>query len=238
MIDQASCPPTSCRAEVGRRGRDIPRRTQRRGHLKKIADFWNTGLRPTRAIDATTPSGGPYHIDEFKPGESLTLIRNDKFWGPAGPGRHDRVPPSPTPRRQPQALANNEVQVISPQPNEDLVPAEEHLGRRLQRQGWLLVRALRLQLQEPAAAGQGRPSGLRPASAPGHRRHADQADSTANVEVLNNRMFFPFQSAYKDNAGGSTTSRTSPRRSPPSRRRLDPRQRRHLREGRPEVSFR
>ena len=81
-----------------------------------IEAAWNTGL------DKGFPlSGGPFKIGTYKPTDSLTLVRNDAYWGPKA--NLDSVvfrflPESTT---QPDALKNGEVQLIYPQPQLDLV---------------------------------------------------------------------------------------------------------------------
>ncbi len=81
-----------------------------------IEAAWNTGL------DKGFPlSGGPFKIGTYKPTDSLTLVRNDAYFGPKA--NLDSVvfrflPESTT---QPDALKNGEVQLIYPQPQLDLV---------------------------------------------------------------------------------------------------------------------
>ncbi|GDY29961.1 ABC transporter family substrate-binding protein [Gandjariella thermophila] len=84
--------------------------------LKKAADFWNNGWKGfDKSIDL---SDGPYVIDGWVQNQSITLVRNPKWWGnPGGPAKitvkwaRDLV-------AQAQALQNNEVQVqFSAQPD-------------------------------------------------------------------------------------------------------------------------
>ncbi len=85
-------------------------------YTQKQPGGWNTGLDKSMPISA-----GPFVITSYKPGDSLILSRNDKFWGP--PAKLDKIvfrflPESQT---QPDALKNGEVQLIYPQPQLDLV---------------------------------------------------------------------------------------------------------------------
>jgi len=66
-------------------------------------------------------SGGPYTITAFEPGKSVTLTRNDSYYGKkAGLDKIIyRIITDAT--QEPTALANNEVQYIYPQPQVDLV---------------------------------------------------------------------------------------------------------------------
>jgi peptide/nickel transport system substrate-binding protein len=85
-------------------------------YVKAQPGGWNTGLKK-----APTISGGPYKIGNYTKGQSLTLEKNEKYWGT--PAKLDQVvfrflPESVT---QPAALQNNEVDLIYPQPQLDLV---------------------------------------------------------------------------------------------------------------------
>jgi peptide/nickel transport system substrate-binding protein len=106
--------------------------------FKKPFSDWKglfTGILPSHYVEATKggwndaldknpekiPSAGPFIVKSYTPGQSLTLVRNDKY---AGPKAHlDSIvyrflPESTT---QPAALQNNEVDFIYPQPQLDLV---------------------------------------------------------------------------------------------------------------------
>ncbi|MEY4372194.1 MAG: hypothetical protein RL219_963, partial [Actinomycetota bacterium] len=84
-----------------------------------VADVWNNGFVGFDKKFAL--SGAWYKIAAYKPGVSLTLEKNDKFWGT--PAKVDRIvfkllPESST---HPQALENGDVQVIAPQPSVDVL---------------------------------------------------------------------------------------------------------------------
>jgi peptide/nickel transport system substrate-binding protein len=87
-------------------------------YISKRPGGWNTGLdkEPEKI-----PSGGWFKVQNYTPGQSLTLVRNDKYFGPKA--HLDSVvfrflPESTT---QPAALQNNEVDLIYPQPQLDQV---------------------------------------------------------------------------------------------------------------------
>jgi peptide/nickel transport system substrate-binding protein len=87
-------------------------------YMAKAPGGWNTGLdrHPERI-----PVNGPYRISGWGQGQSLTLARNDRYFGPKA--HLDSIvfrflPESTT---QPAALQNNEVDLIYPQPQLDLV---------------------------------------------------------------------------------------------------------------------
>jgi peptide/nickel transport system substrate-binding protein len=87
-------------------------------YMAKVEGGWNTGLdeRPERI-----PTNGPFVVASWDKGQSLTLRRNDRYYGPRA--HLDSIvfrflPESTT---QPAALQNNEVDLIYPQPQLDLV---------------------------------------------------------------------------------------------------------------------
>jgi ABC-type transport system substrate-binding protein len=92
--------------------------------MAEVPGGWNTGLdkNPERI-----PVSGPYRVSAWEQGQSLTLARNDKYFGPKA--HLDSIvfrflPESTT---QPSALQNNEVDLSYPQPQLDLVQQVEAL---------------------------------------------------------------------------------------------------------------
>ena len=85
---------------------------------------WNTGFDKN---PQNIPSGGPFKVQSYTPDQSLTLVKNDKYWGT--PAHLDKIvyrflPESVT---QPAALQNNEVDLIYPQPQLDEVQQVQQL---------------------------------------------------------------------------------------------------------------
>jgi peptide/nickel transport system substrate-binding protein len=83
---------------------------------KGEVEGWNNGFNNSMPVSA-----GPFKFGTYKKTDSLTIVRNDKFWGKKA--NLDSVvfrflPESTT---QPDALKNGEVQLIYPQPQLDLV---------------------------------------------------------------------------------------------------------------------
>ncbi len=86
-------------------------------HLgRPLPDGWNTGFDKDPLASA-----GPYKLKEYKKGESFTLERNDKWWGEKPNLDTIVFREIPDPATHPDALRNDEVQVIYPQPQTDLV---------------------------------------------------------------------------------------------------------------------
>jgi len=88
-----------------------------------LGEFWSTGF--IGFDPEITISGAQYNIDSFTPGQDLILKRNDAFYGT--PGTLDQIVflQVPDATQQPAALENGDVQVITPQPNADLVAQVE-----------------------------------------------------------------------------------------------------------------
>lgn len=96
--------------------------------LKKAAEFFSkgwifNGKLPDKAL---IPASGPYMLDSFSPGQSITLVANDKYWGEK----------AKTPKivirfiaqdQQVQALQNEETNIIEPQSNPDILAQLEGL---------------------------------------------------------------------------------------------------------------
>jgi peptide/nickel transport system substrate-binding protein len=89
--------------------------------LGRIADFWNTGFKTDKGVDPTVDlSAGPYRIDNVEAEQSVTLVPNDKYWGPRPALDRIVFRVIADPAAQAQALANGEVDVVqitSPQPD-------------------------------------------------------------------------------------------------------------------------
>ncbi|PSL01818.1 peptide/nickel transport system substrate-binding protein [Haloactinopolyspora alba] len=101
--------------------------------LKPVAKFWNTGwqfnpgeLPPPEMI----PSSGPYLIDSWDAGQSLTLKANPNFYG-TPPKTETIVLRLLDPAQQVAALQNGEVDIINPgNPTPDVAAQLEQLAQQ------------------------------------------------------------------------------------------------------------
>jgi peptide/nickel transport system substrate-binding protein len=173
--------------------------------LEKIAAFWNEGfigtggqLKPDIMI-----SGGPYKLAEWVAGQSLTLERNENYWGT--PGNADRIVFRliGDATAQPQALQNEEVQIIAPQPNPDLLQQLEGMqGVNVETFGSFTYEHLDFNFQRPLFQD----PAVRQAFAYCVPRQeiVDTLIKPLNPDavILNNRMYYPFQEAYRDATNG------------------------------------
>ncbi|HVL93975.1 MAG TPA: ABC transporter family substrate-binding protein [Acidimicrobiales bacterium] len=87
---------------------------------------WNTGF--ATFDPAVVISGGPFRIESHNPGQDLTLVRNERYWGE--PAKLDRIVFRFIPQSAEQipALRNREVDVIYPQPQLDAVTQLESIS--------------------------------------------------------------------------------------------------------------
>jgi peptide/nickel transport system substrate-binding protein len=82
-------------------------------YVRRQPGGWNHGLdkRPQHI-----PSGGPFKIAGFRRGETLTLARNDRYWGPKAHLDQIVIRLVPDSDAELDALRNHEVDLINPTP--------------------------------------------------------------------------------------------------------------------------
>jgi peptide/nickel transport system substrate-binding protein len=85
---------------------------------KKQPGGWNTGFDKN---PEKIPSAGPYVVADYTQGQSLTLKRNDKYWGPKAHLDSIVFRYLTESTAQPAALQNNEVDMMYGQPQLDQV---------------------------------------------------------------------------------------------------------------------
>ncbi len=164
---------------------------------KGIEEGWNNGFNKMVPVSA-----GPFKFQTYKPTESLTLVRNDAYFGPKAHLDSILFRFLPESTTQPDALKNGEVQLIYPQPQLDLVAAVkaipgvtnsinfgltfEHFDFNTKTPG----------LDDPA---------VRKAIATGLNRESmikrTVAQFSDKASVLGNRIYLTGQPEYKDNSG-------------------------------------
>lgn len=170
--------------------------------LAKIADFWNNGFTVDKFDPAVHVSGDQYTITGFEAGNALTLSRNEKYWGT--PGIPDtivfRLISDAT--AQPQALQNGEVDLITPQPNPDLLAQLEGMsGVTYEVNGGYTYEHVDFNFSNPIFQDKA----VREAFALCLPRQEiiDKLIKPLDPEavVMGNRYLFPFEAAYVDNSG-------------------------------------
>jgi peptide/nickel transport system substrate-binding protein len=87
-------------------------------YISKQPGGWNTGLDKN---PEKFPSAGWFKVQNYTQGQSLTMVRNDKYWGKKSNLDSLVVRFLPESTTQPAALQNNEVDLIYPQPQLDQV---------------------------------------------------------------------------------------------------------------------
>jgi peptide/nickel transport system substrate-binding protein len=168
-------------------------------YTKKRPGGWNTGLDTN---PEKIPSAGPFIVDSYTPGQSLTLKRNEKYYGTKA--HLDTIvfrylPESTT---QPAALQNNEVDMIYGQPQLDQVKIVEAIPDVTSQINFgLQYEHLDFNIKNPLLAD----VAVRKAFATGLNiqqivdRTVKQFSDKATV--LGNRMFMNGQPEYQDHRG-------------------------------------
>lgn len=176
--------------------------------LAPVAEFWNTGwdMGPGALLDpALIPSSGPYQIDSWEAGQSLTLVANENYYGDP-PATDSIVIRFIQQDQQVQALANGEVDVIAPQVNVDLVASLEALGDQVTMITGDEMTWEHLDFNQTPGAVFADPS-LRQAFAMCVPRQqiVDNLIAPANPEavVMNLREFFPWDPEYDQVVGAA-----------------------------------
>lgn len=99
--------------------------------LEPVAEFWNEGdwfSDPGDLPDEELiPSSGPFKLDNWQAGESLTLVANEDYWGP-NPGVSELVFRFVDDGQHVQAMENGDINVIRPQATVDTRDQLENLS--------------------------------------------------------------------------------------------------------------
>jgi peptide/nickel transport system substrate-binding protein len=173
--------------------------------LQKVANFWNAGFGADQGLKKDVMlSGGPYAIDDFQVEQSLTLVRNPHYWGPpATVGKIVfRIISDDT--AQVQALAKQEVQVIQPQPDPDLLNQLKGMsGVTSSVESGFTFEHFDFNFQNPLFQDRAVRQAI--AYCLPRQEILDKLIKPINdkAELTQNRMFFPFQDDYKDTSGGT-----------------------------------
>ncbi len=171
--------------------------------LEKAAKFWNEGwtTKPgTLPAEEDIPVSGPYKLDSWKAGESVTLTANENYYGtkPATKNLNFRFLAD---TGMVQALQNKDLDVISPQPTVDTLAQLQGLGKavNIQQGDTLTWEHLDFNFRKGNAMTDKK---LREAFAMCVPRQeiVDNLVKPLNPEavVMNLREVFPFQENYKD----------------------------------------
>ncbi|MGW7539209.1 ABC transporter family substrate-binding protein [Amycolatopsis sp. NPDC054798] len=173
-------------------------------HLAKQHGDTNTpeGLASSyKWFGTTLPtwSGGPWKISKFVNNQSITEVPNEKYWGekPKLNSVIFRVITDAT--QEPTALQNNEVQVIYPQPQVDLINQVKNMPNISSFIGLGLTwEHFDFNLKSPSLADKTLRQALYTAVNRKDMIAKTVGQFTNKVEPLNNHNFMPQQQGYKD----------------------------------------
>ncbi|HEX5016986.1 MAG TPA: ABC transporter family substrate-binding protein, partial [Actinomycetes bacterium] len=175
--------------------------------LEDAGTFWTTGwvFKPGELPNADLiPAAGPYMLDSWESGNSLTLKANDEYWGEA-PQAETVVVRFIASDAQAQALENGEIQAMDPQPTPDLNKQLAAIGDSIVFEPQDQFTFEHYDFQFDGAFGDKR---LREAFAlclP-RQRIVDNLIKPDNPDavVLNSRYYLPFQPEYEEVAAAIT----------------------------------
>lgn len=151
--------------------------------------------------DIARVSGGPFVLDKVDPTKSITLKRNDRYYGPRA--HLDSVVFSivSDANSEPQSLANDEVQVINPQPQVDLVGNVRRIGSKVTYEQGLgpNFEHIDVNFANPFLAQLPLRKALFTAIDRNQILAATVQQFSKTIGPLNNRMFIQGQAGYQDN---------------------------------------
>ena len=169
-------------------------------HLRRQPGGWNNGLdkHPEKI-----PSGGPFEIAGFRRGETVTLRRNDRYWGPKAHLDQIVIRLVPDSDAQLDALRNHEADLIRPQPTADLINHVRQLsGVHSQVRPTLSFEHLTFNLSQPILADPAVRRAIATAIATGQLVDRLVRPMDASTQPLGNRIWLPGQAPYQDHADG------------------------------------
>jgi peptide/nickel transport system substrate-binding protein len=172
--------------------------------LDKIAAFWNSGFSTEHGFDPSVDlSAGPYRISQIATDQSVTLVRNERYWGP--PGQLDTITfrVITDAAAQADALANREVNVIalSATDPDAFSRLQQMDGVTVERSASYAFEHIDFNFQSPLFQDKA----VRQAVAdciPRQEILDKLVKPTGPAMLLENRMFFPGQAGYRDTSGG------------------------------------
>jgi glutathione transport system substrate-binding protein len=169
-------------------------------YVRRQPGGWNHGLdRHPKRI----PSGGPFKVARFTPGETVTLRRNDRYWGPRAHLDRIEIRLVADSDAQLDALRNHETDLINPNPTNDLVNHVRQLpGVRSQARPALGWEHLSFNLDHPILTELAVRQAI--ATAIDTQQLVDRLvrPVNPNAQPLGNRIWLTGQQPYQDHAGG------------------------------------
>jgi peptide/nickel transport system substrate-binding protein len=169
-------------------------------YLRRQPGGWNDGLdkHPEQI-----PSGGPFGIAGFRRGETVTLARNDRYWGPKAHLDQIVIRLVPDADAQLDALRNHEADLIRPQPTTDLVNHVRQLPEvRSQARPMFGLEHLTFNLKHPILADLAVRRAIATAIDTGQLVDRLLRPIHPGAQPVGNRIWLPGQQPYQDHAAG------------------------------------
>jgi peptide/nickel transport system substrate-binding protein len=175
--------------------------------LPKVADAWNNGFKADTFQPATFVSGMPYVITSVRKGDSVTLTRNKRYYGPAAQLDSLTFKLLIDDDAEVQAMQAGTVQLATPIPTADVLTKLAAVsGVTVIRSGGSTLENLTINFANPLFQD----LAVRQAFAlcVPRQQIVDQliAPLDPSAQVAGNHLFFPFQKEYVDNSGAYKAS--------------------------------
>jgi peptide/nickel transport system substrate-binding protein len=169
-------------------------------YVRRQPGGWNRGLDKH---PEEIPSGGPFRIARFRRGETVTLRRNDRYWGPRAHLDQIVIRLVPHSDAQLDALSNREADLIRPQPTTDLVNQASRLpGIRSQASPSLGFEHLTFNLKNSILAELAVRRAIATAIDTDQLVDRLLRPVDPNAQPLGNRIWLTGQQPYQDHADG------------------------------------
>ena len=175
--------------------------------LAAVAEVWNNGYKTDKGFDKNLfVSGGPFSLSASEYEKSVTIVRNDKFWGPAAQADEVIFSIIKEDATAVQSLQNGDVQLIQPQPDPDLLKLLEGAkGIHSEVDGGYTFEHLDLNLAFPAFQDKAVRQAVQ-LCFPREEILAKLIKPVAkDAVVLNNSLYIPAQKDYADVSNGMKT---------------------------------
>lgn len=172
--------------------------------LAKAIEFYNRGwqFNPGQLKKDIIPSTGPYAIDSWTGGQSLTLKANPKWWGTPAKAQ-TIVIRYIADDAQAQALQNGEINIMEPQPQVDIVNQLKQQGDKVK---WESGDQFSFEHLDFNFKGAFADKNLREAFALCVPRQEIVNNlilpQNPKAKIMESRFVFPFQSQYSDFVSG------------------------------------
>jgi glutathione transport system substrate-binding protein len=174
--------------------------------LEQLAEGWNNGYKVEnlggKDLAEYLPSAGPFRVDEYRAGDSTTLVRNEEYWGEPALLEEIVFPFIEDATQQPPALENGEADAMFPQAQLDLLQQVQRIqGVQSTVSFGTFWEHLDFNFNNEFLADENVRKAIGKAVDRQEIVERIPAQFDDSAEVLNNRLFLPNEEGYEDHGG-------------------------------------